>query len=89
MEIPVEHWNCENKPSHSINRWRSRQVLRHWATSPEDFQTKDGQYLSSEWNALVRGTSRACHAPWLIDSVRSCGTNHLQSARTHLPRPRP
>jgi hypothetical protein len=24
-------------------------------TSPEDFQTKDGQYLCSEWHALMRG----------------------------------
>src|SRR5215470_19542895 len=25
------------------------------ATSAEDFQTTDGQYLSSEWHALLRG----------------------------------
>jgi hypothetical protein len=32
------------------------------ATSPEDFHTKDGQYLSSEWHALMRGyiQSLAC-----------------------------
>jgi hypothetical protein len=33
------------------------------ATSPEDFQTKDGQYLSSEWNALMRGYVQSLPCP--------------------------
>ena len=33
------------------------------ATSPEDFQTKDGRYLSSEWHALTRGFIQSLLCP--------------------------
>jgi hypothetical protein len=33
------------------------------ATSPEDFATKDGQYLNSEWHALLRGYVESLPCP--------------------------
>jgi hypothetical protein len=33
------------------------------ATSPEDFATKDGQYLNSEWHALMRGYIESLPCP--------------------------
>jgi hypothetical protein len=33
------------------------------ATSPEDFATKDGQYLNSEWHALMRGYVESLPCP--------------------------
>jgi hypothetical protein len=39
------------------------------ATSAEDFQSVDGQYLSSEWHALLRGCMRALACP-VINQLR-------------------
>jgi hypothetical protein len=39
------------------------------ATSAEDFQSVDGQYLSSEWHALLRGCMRAFGCP-VINQLR-------------------
>ena len=39
------------------------------ATSAEEFQTVDGQYLSSEWHALLRGCMRAFACP-VINQLR-------------------
>src|SRR5262245_5732340 len=33
------------------------------ATSPDDFHTKDGRYLSSEWHALMRGYMQSLSCP--------------------------
>ncbi len=33
------------------------------ATSPEDYRTKDGQYLSAEWHALMRGFIQGLACP--------------------------
>ena len=60
------------------------------ATPPEDFQTKDGQYLSSEWNALMRGYVQGLPCP----VVNRLGPelwyrSSSQSARTQLLRPGP
>ena len=39
------------------------------ATSAQDFQTRNGQYLSSEWHALLRGYLRAFTCP-VINHLR-------------------
>src|SRR5215510_3395816 len=59
-------WQLDNESSHGTVGFTAEDlqfdeidgVLARFsgiATSAEEFQTKDGQYLSSEWHALIRG----------------------------------
>jgi len=66
------------------------------ATPPEDFQTKDGQYLSSEWNALMRGYVQGLPCPvvnrlgpelWYRSSLRAPElSSFVPNLKFRLPR---